>query len=41
MILFKQFGNLGKLGNQLFQWAAMIGLCKNFECTYAVPQWRY
>jgi len=41
MILFKQFGKLGRLGNQLFQWAAMIGMCKKFECTFKVPEWHY
>ena len=41
MILAKHFGTLGKLGNQLFQWAAMIGMARKYETTFQVPTWRY
>lgn len=41
MILFKQFGNLGRLGNQMFQWAAMLGMSKKYGTEFRVPAWRY
>lgn len=42
MITFSQLGNYGRLGNQMFQIATMIGYAKKHNINWAVPQdWEY
>lgn len=41
MITFSKFGQHGNLGNQLFQYAAMIGLSKKYGHDLRLPQWKY
>lgn len=41
MITFPALGNFGRLGNQLFQMAAAIGLALDHNDTYGFPLWRY
>jgi hypothetical protein len=40
-ITFSQFGNYGRLGNQLFQYASMIGLAKKHNAKLLLPPWKY
>lgn len=41
MITFSKFGRHGNLGNQLFQYAALIGLCKMYGHQLFLPAWQY
>lgn len=41
MITFDKFGRHGRLGNQLFQYAAMIGIAKRYGATLTLPAWCY
>lgn len=41
MITFRSLGNHGRLGNQLFQIAATIGLADKLGTTAVFPQWPY
>lgn len=38
---FSKLGNYGRLGNQLFQIAATIGLAEKHGCKTAFPRWQY
>jgi Glycosyl transferase family 11 len=40
-ISFSKLGNLGRLGNGLFQLASMIGLSRSKGCDLALPEWQY
>jgi hypothetical protein len=39
MITFSLFGKHGRLGNQLFQYAAMIGFSKRYNTEMCLPSW--
>lgn len=41
MITFRRFGRRGRLGNQLFQMASMIGLSKKYNQEIQLPPWKY
>jgi len=41
MITMSTFGSNGRLGNQLFQYAAMIGLAKKYNHKLVLPKWKY
>lgn len=41
MITFSKFGKHGNLGNQLFQWAALVRLRDQADTNYVVPSWKY
>lgn len=41
MITFKKFGRKGRLGNQLFHLAGMIGLGKKYGHEVKLPSWKY
>lgn len=41
MITFTQLGNLGRLGNQLFQIATTIALALRNDDKYTFPKWEY
>jgi hypothetical protein len=41
MITFSKFGQMGNLGNQLFQYASMIGLALKHEHSNKMPDWKY
>lgn len=41
MITFSRFGKKGRLGNQLFQLAGMIGLSKKYNQELRLPVWAY
>lgn len=41
MITFSKLGAMGRLGNQLFQIAFMIGLSRKYQCDMILPQWKY
>jgi len=41
MITFSRFGKYGRLGNQLFQAAAMIGIGKKHNHNVMLPRWSY
>lgn len=41
MITFSKFGKHGRLGNQLFQYAAMIGMSKKYKKELVLPPWVY
>jgi hypothetical protein len=38
MITFNQLGNLGRLGNQMFQYASLVGISKNIKTDYSIPE---
>lgn len=40
-VTFRNFGRMGRLGNQLFQIAATIGVARRHGCEFAFPPWRY
>lgn len=40
-ISFKQLGNIGRFGNQLFQVAATISTATKFHVPYILPRWSY
>lgn len=41
MITFSRFGKKGRLGNQLFQYASLIGMAKKYGHELALPNWVY
>lgn len=41
MITFSKFGKHGRLGNQLFQYAALIGLSRKYNREIVLPEWVY
>ncbi len=41
MITFHKFGNYGRLGNQLFQYASLIGLSEKYNHKLVLPDWKY
>lgn len=41
MITMSNFGNNGRLGNQLFQYASMIGISKKYNIELVLPEWEY
>lgn len=41
MITFTKFGKHGRLGNQLFQYAAMLGMSIKYETSLALPKWEF
>jgi hypothetical protein len=41
MVTFSELGNFGRLGNQLFQIAATIGIAKRNNTEYYFPNWAY
>lgn len=41
MITFSKIGNFGRLGNQLFQIAAVLGVSKKYGETPLFPKWEY
>jgi len=41
MITFSKFGRHGNLGNQLFQYASLIGFSKAYGYELQLPQWQY
>lgn len=41
MITFSQLGTYGRLGNQLFQIAATIGIAKKSNHSFVFPKWKY
>lgn len=38
MITFSKFGNYGRLGNQLFQYASMLGIAKEYATRVVLPK---
>ena len=38
MISFNNLGNLGRLGNQMFQYAALRGIARNRGFEFSIPQ---
>jgi len=40
-ITMTSFGSNGRLGNQLFQYASMIGLAKKHKTELVLPEWKY
>jgi hypothetical protein len=41
MITFSEHGNLGRLGNQIMQYMAMIGISKAYNHALCMPPWPY
>jgi len=41
VIVFKELGNMGRMGNSLFQIAATIGLATKYGHSYSFPEWKY
>ncbi len=41
MVTFKELGNLGRLGNQLFQIASTIGIANENKDEFLFPLWEY
>lgn len=41
MVTFSRFGKHGNLGNQLFQWASIAGLCRVYGKSFGFPSWKY
>lgn len=41
MITFPRFERYGNLGNQLFQYAAILGLGKQYGCEVSIPRWKW
>lgn len=41
MITFSNLGRMGRLGNQLFQVAAMLGFAEKYRVEIALPEWEY
>lgn len=40
-ITFSKFGNYGRLGNQLFQYAACLGFATKYNTPLSLPDWQY
>jgi len=40
-VTFSKLGHLGRLGNQLFQVAATIGIASKHHCEFRLPPWRF
>lgn len=41
MITFSKLGHFGRLGNQMFQIAALIGYAKKYNTNYFIKDWKY
>ena len=41
MITFSKFGRHGRLGNQLFQWASLIGMSSRYNQVLRLPIWEH
>lgn len=41
MITFSKLGKYGRLGNQLFQVAAVLGYAHKYNTSYFLPKWEY
>jgi hypothetical protein len=41
VILFKKFGDLGRIGNQLFQLAFVVALSKRGGMAWSLPSWKF
>ena len=41
MITMSNFGNNGRLANQLFQYASLIGFSKKYNTNFYLPDWKY
>lgn len=41
LVTFRFLGHLGRLGNQIFQIAATIGIARNNACPFVLPNWDY
>lgn len=41
MITFSKLGQFGRLGNQLWQIAALIGYAKKYNTSYFIKDWKY
>lgn len=41
MVIYSQLGNLGRLGNSMFQIAATIGYARMYGMDYLLPRWQY
>lgn len=41
MLTFSQLGNMGRLGNQMFQIASTIGIATKHSHDYVFPRWKY
>ncbi|MHB8381774.1 MAG: alpha-1,2-fucosyltransferase [Candidatus Binataceae bacterium] len=41
LVTFRFLGHLGRLGNQLFQIAAAIGVARKNSCPFILPEWDY
>jgi len=43
MIIYNIFGKAGsgRLGNNFFELASMIGMSRKYECNFEIPKWRY
>lgn len=41
MVTMSNFGNNGRLGNQLFQYASLIGIAKKWDTNVVLPKWEY
>lgn len=39
MVTMSELGKLGRLGNSLFQIAAVIGYSRKYKCEYVLPKW--
>jgi hypothetical protein len=39
-VTFSKFGSHGRLGNQMFQIAALMGYAKKYSTAYYIPKWR-
>lgn len=37
MLTFNELGNLGRLGNQMFQYAALVGISRSIGTDYSIP----
>lgn len=41
MITFRDFGKIGNLGNQLFQYASLLGISRELNKKLSLPEWKY
>ena len=41
MLTFENLGKLGRLGNQMFQIASVIGIAKRSAIGFCFPEWEY
>jgi len=40
-VTFSQLGNMGRLGNAMFEMSAVIGLAKKYNDTFIFPKWQH